>query len=185
MYNRFKHSRQPILRVAVPNEMKNSFIKIITLFTLIVPLVSFAQRYYYSIGIIIGSPTGFTGKYLFSKNNAVAVNAGWSLFRENAKLHITCDYQFLFPTTLRWQDEFEGTTREIRNLTPYLGLGGRLLLLENDQGEAEINIGIRMGGGIEYNFSRFGLFLELYPVVNIIPSTDFDFEGGLGFRYYF
>jgi hypothetical protein len=46
-------------------------------------------------------------------------------------------------------------------------------------------VGVRLGGGLEYAISRFALFLEIYPVVNVIPSTDFDLEGGIGFRFYF
>lgn len=136
------------------------------------------------IGIILGSPTGFTAKAIFTHNSAFAMNIGWSL-TEPHKLHITGDYQFLFPTSIKWVDEMSGEKREIKDLTPYLGIGGRFKFKETKDEETELNIGIRMGGGIEYQISRFGIFLELYPVVNIYPSTDFDLEGGIGFRFYF
>ncbi len=156
--------------------------RILALF--LVPLFLFGAKY--GFGIIIGSPTGFTGKYMFAKRSAVVVHAGWSLFGSK-KFHCTGDYQFLFPTTLRWYDEFEDKTTEITNLVPYLGIGGRLLLKDDPDpgGGTKINVGMRLGGGVEYLFARFGVFLELYPVVNIIPDTEFDMEGGLGFRFYF
>ncbi len=137
------------------------------------------------LGIIIGSPTGFTGKAIFSQNSAFAGNIGWSL-GDNPKLHITGDYQFLFPTVFHWTDEETGEQKELKNLTPYIGIGGRFRFKENEpEQNTELNIGIRLGGGVEYMISRFGIFLEIYPVVNIFPSTDFDLEGGLGARIYF
>jgi hypothetical protein len=155
--------------------------KLFSLVVAMMPLFLFGQNL--GLGIILGSPTGFTVKYMMTSKSAIAVNAGWSLV-EGAGFHCTGDYQFLFPTTLRWYDEFDETTHEIRSLTPYLGVGGRLLIKDDEYGDTDLLVGARIGGGIEYLFSRFGVFLELYPVVNIIPSTDFDFEGGLGLRFY-
>jgi hypothetical protein len=135
------------------------------------------------IGVIIGSPTGFNLKYSPVQRSAISASLGWAL-GDHPGFHGTCDYQFLFPTTLRWRDDFEGTTTEIKNLVPYLGIGGRVKFKENVDGDMEMNVGARMGGGVEYLFSYFGIFLEIYPVVNILPETDFDMEGGLGFRFY-
>lgn len=143
----------------------------------------FAQQF--GIGLIIGSPTGFTGKYILTTKSAIAANIGWSL-GDNPRLHTTCDYQFLFPTVLRWTDDMTGEQREIKNLIPFAGIGGRLKFKEDETNqETELNLGLRLGGGVEYMFSKFGIFLEIYPVVNILPSTDFDIEGGLGGRFYF
>ncbi|MCX7994956.1 MAG: hypothetical protein N3A65_04180 [candidate division WOR-3 bacterium] len=139
----------------------------------------------FGLGIIIGSPTGFSLKFIMTRNSAFAGNIGWSL-GDNPRLHITGDYQFLFPTVLRWTDDMSGEQREIKNLTPYIGIGGRFKFRENETtNDTELNIGLRIGGGAEYTISRFGIFLEIYPVVNFLPSTDFDVEGGLGARIYF
>ncbi len=140
---------------------------------------------HFGLGIILGSPTGFTGKFVITHRSAIAANVGWSL-GDNPKLHFTCDYQFLFPTVLRWTDDMTGEQTEIKNLTPYIGIGGRFKFKENEpEHETELNVGLRLGGGAEYQISRFGIFLEIYPVVNILPSTDFNLEGGLGARIYF
>ncbi len=157
-------------------------IKIIILGLIVGANPNFAQTF--GLGIILGSPTGFTGKVIFTKNSAFAVNLGWSL-GEHPRLHITGDYQFLFPTVLRWQDDMTGEQREIKSLTPFLGIGGRMKIVENDRGEEDLHLGMRLGGGAEYQIHKFGIFLEIYPVVNIYPSTDFDLEGGLGCRFYF
>jgi hypothetical protein len=130
------------------------------------------------LGLIIGSPTGFSAKYLMGRTSAIEVNAGWS-FIGNVGIHITGDYQHLFTGVVH--DEYGNP---LETVIPYLGIGGRFRI-KDVEGDAEFHVGVRMGGGIEYMLGDIGIFLELYPVVNIIPSTDFDFEGGLGGRYYF
>jgi|UniRef100_A0A7C6AGV4 hypothetical protein len=148
-------------------------------------IINLSAAQQFGVGIIIGSPTGFTAKFIMTQKSAIAANMGWSL-GDNPKLHFTCDYQFLFPTVLRWTDDMSGEQREIKNLTPYIGIGGRFRFKENESTDnTELNIGLRLGGGVEYKISRFGIFLEIYPVVNVLPSTDFDIEGGLGARIYF
>jgi hypothetical protein len=152
----------------------------------LVPGLLPGQNYGPSLGIILGSPTGFTFKYVFARTSAIAINAGWGLV---GAVHFSssCDYQFLFPQTMRWTDEFEGTSHELKGLTPYFGVGGRFSIEEEPEpsNETKLHAGVRIGGGVEYAINRFGIFLEIYPVVDIIPGTEFDIMGGLGFRFYF
>ncbi len=152
--------------------------KYLILLLLIIPSFIFAQNY--GIGVIVGSPTGFTGKYFLARTSAIQINAGWSLIG-NGGFHITGDYQFLFPGVIRGE-----RGEALENAVPYLGVGGRLRVKENEPAnDTKIYVGLRIGGGIEYLIDRFGIFLELYPVVDFVPETDFDFEGGLGVRIYF
>lgn len=152
--------------------------KILLITVIMMPFLAFGQQYNTGIGIIIGFPTGFSGELVWSENSAIVFNAGWSL-RENFGLHLTGTYQFMFPGVIKTE---EG--KALRQVVPYLGIGGRLLLEEKDD-DTDIHVGLRGGGGIEYFVERFGLFLELYPVVDIVPGTDLDFEAGIGFRFYF
>lgn len=151
---------------------------------LLMPCLAVAQNSGPSIGLVVGSPTGFAFKNVFTRSAAIDIKAGWSL-TENGKLHVTGDYQFLFPQTMSWTDDYDGRQHEVQGLTPYFGIGGRFLIRDNEHDDAEFNVGVRLGGGVEYAINRFALFLEIYPVVNIVPSTDFDFDGGFGFRFYF
>ncbi|UCC12430.1 MAG: hypothetical protein JSW02_02525 [candidate division WOR-3 bacterium] len=141
------------------------------------PVFLLAQSY--GIGVILGSPTGLTGKMMLGRTSAIAVNAGWS-FWPSSGFHITGDYQFLFPGSFADEDG-----RPINSLIPYLGLGGRVRFKSDDDDDDDFQAGVRFGGGIEYLPTPMGIFIELYPVVNLIPSTKFAFEGGLGFRIYF
>ncbi len=132
--------------------------------------VAKAQSTRIGIGIILGSPTGFSMKFKLNRINALAFNAGWS-FGHDEKLHLTGDYLFHFPEAFPESPDF----------VPYVGLGGRFII--SDPGEDKL--GVRFGGGLEYTYEPFGFFLELFPVINIIPKTDFDLEGGIGARIYF
>ncbi len=129
------------------------------------------------VGVIAGSPTGLSMKYLMSGTSALAAHAGWS-FHDDPGVHLTGDYQHMFPMVIETEEGNEFT-----DLTPYIALGGRFRFKDVEE-DNEFHLGVRIGGGIEYNFSRFGIFLELLPVVDLIPDTDWDFEGGLGLLVY-
>ena len=48
-------------------------------------------------------------------------------------------------------------------------------------------LGIRIPVGIEYLFGNvpLGAFFELVPILNLRPDTEFDFEAGIGIRFFF
>jgi hypothetical protein len=143
------------------------------------PILLFAQHQI-GLGIIIGSPTGLTAKFLLAHKSAISLNAGWN-FMGDVGVHITGDYQFLFPNVIKSE---EGVA--IKDLTPYLGIGGRFRVKHKKDGDTnDFHLGVRIGGGLEYFLRPIGIFLELYPVVDLIPATDFDLEGGIGARFYF
>lgn len=150
----------------------------LVLLCLFLPCFLFAGTY--GIGVVVGSPTGLSGKYIMGRSSAMQLHVGWS-FVGAVGFHAAGDYQFLFPGVIKNE---EG--RALETLVPYFGIGGRFRLKENEQqGETEFHVGLRIGGGIEWFINRFGVFLELYPVVDFVPKTDFDFEGGLGLRFFF
>jgi len=150
------------------------------LFALLITIPVILHGANLGVGVILGSPTGLSLKYLVSRSSALAAHAGWS-FHDNPGIHITGDYQHLFPMVIETE---EGTA--IDDFTPYIAAGGRFRFEEVEAtGDNEFHLGLRVGGGIEYNIARFGIFLEVLPVVDLIPSTDFDIEGGLGFLFYF
>lgn len=123
------------------------------------------------LGFILGEPTGISLKSWISRRNAVDFGVGWSFTRE--RIHIIGDYLFHFPEWVKEPDWY-----------PYLGVGGRLKIWD-DADKTKFNLGVRFGIGIEYIYERFGFFGELYPVMDLVPETDFDLEGGIGARFYF
>ncbi|MEO0225394.1 MAG: hypothetical protein ABIL05_00425 [candidate division WOR-3 bacterium] len=129
----------------------------------------FAQHGRFGPGIIIGSPTGLTLKILMTKENSLVFNAGWALGHDEGKLHLTGDYRFHFLNAVPEDPHYQF----------YLGIGASIVLKE-----PETKFGVRFGGGMEYVYDPFGFFLELFPVVDLVPDTGFGLEGGLGARIY-
>lgn len=125
----------------------------------------------FGLGVIVGKPTGISLKSWISRKHAIDFKIGWS-FPEK-KIHVVGDYLSYFPEWIKK-----------RSWYPYVGIGGRLKM-KQEQEDWQFNLGIRLGIGIEYIYRQFGLFGELYPVMDLVPETNFDIEGGIGVRYYF
>ena len=153
--------------------MKNMWL--LGLIILLQPLSSFAQHNDFGLGVIIGEPTGLSWKIWAGGKNALAGAAAWSLGRTDA-FHLHADYLFhnfrLFPVS-------KG------RLPFYYGLGVRFLFHEN--GEESTKVGVRFPLGIEYIFatSSLGIFIEIVPILDLSPGTDFDLNAAIGFRFYF
>lgn len=125
------------------------------------------------VGVILGEPTGLSMKHWLTSRNALAGGLSWS-FEGDGGLYLHVDYLMHFRT--RGSDLPE-------NLNFRWGLGGRLVLPD----EGKEGLGARFPLGMEYMLSAepLGFFLELVPVLELIPETDFDLDGGVGCRIYF
>ncbi len=124
------------------------------------------------VGIIAGEPSGFSFKWWAEDGTAVDAVTGWSLGDGDFYAH--CDYL--------WHRVIEDL--EIGGSVPlYYGIGARLLLRE----DKDSKIGVRIPIGLDYLFDneRFDIFVEIAPIFNFVPETDFDLSGGVGARFYF
>lgn len=125
------------------------------------------------IGFMVGEPTGLTAKTWTGNGNAIDVGVAWSFGRYEA---ITLQADYLWHNYEVFSEVDQGS------LPLYYGIGGRLVL-----GDDNSYIGARVPVGINYLFedAPVGLFLEVAPILNLAPSTDFDIDGTLGARFYF
>jgi len=131
------------------------------------------ERKKIGIGVIAGDPTGITSKLLIDTNSAIDAGIGWKTSGDN-ELHIYGDYLYY------WYDVFEVK----QGMLPlYFGGGIRFINREDNDDK----LGIRMPIGIEYIFENVLLraFLEMVPVLNFTPNTDFDLDAGIGIRLFF
>lgn len=119
------------------------------------------------IGVMIGEPTGITFKKWTSGTTAFDLGLAYDA------LHVHADYLWHNSGTFAGVDE--------GSLMPHVGIGGRLLFLEEDA-----RLGLRIPLGINYLFGEapLELYLEVAPVVNLVPDTDFDMTGNIGVRVY-
>lgn len=135
------------------------------------PAVSRDRPAGFGVGVFAGDPAGVSLKGWRDRKYAVDVEVGWSYPEEI--VYVIGDYLIHFPDV-----------QENPGWYPYLGIGVQLRFDKNDD-EWQFDPGLRCGMGIEYIYRRFGLFAELYPVVELVPRTPVSLAGGIGVRYYF
>ena len=125
-------------------------------------------------GIILGEPTGVSAKFWLGGNAAVDGAAAWSVY-PYAALHIHADFL--------WHS-FDILRVSPGQLPLYYGLGGRVKLASD---EHRTRVGMRVPVGLEYLFDEppIGLFLEVVPILDLLPGTGFGMNGAIGGRYYF
>jgi len=130
------------------------------------------------LGFIAGEPSGLSAKIWMSNRTAVDAALAYSVW-DYAALHVHAD--FLWHTQNMIQDA--------NGFLPlYIGVGGRVKLA-NDVGETHypLRVGVRIPLGAEYVFTALpvGVFLEVVPIFNVVPSTAFNWNSAIGIRYYF
>lgn len=130
-----------------------------------------AQNRGFGAGIMLGDPTGLNFKAWSTSRTAFVAGLAWSTEVDD-HLFINLDYIVHRRRALRLD-----TIR----LTPYLGLGISARLGKGD------SFGARIPLGLVYMIpdSRLDLFLELVPVMQLSPETDFDLQGAIGLRFFF
>ena len=135
------------------------------------PAASLAQGSF-GIGIIVGEPTGLSSKIWLNHRSAIDLAAAWS-FADETALHLHGDYVTHFYDLI---DVSKGS------LPLYVGVGGRVKFGENDD-----FIGIRVPVGLAYIFDGVpvDIFLEVVPLLDVAPDTEFTMNAAIGVRYFF
>ncbi|UCE67996.1 MAG: hypothetical protein JSU85_01990 [Candidatus Zixiibacteriota bacterium] len=141
---------------------------------LISATASAAENSDFGLGIILGEPTGISGKLWTGGNSAVDGAVAWSM-HNSASLHLHADYLV---------HSFSSRSVEKGRLPIYYGVGGRIKFSENNNDNF---IGVRAPVGIEYLFETapVDIFFEIVPILNLAPDTDFDLNAAVGARYFF
>ena len=123
------------------------------------------------LGILVGDPTGLSAKLWLGDSSAIDAAAAWA-FKDPPACHIHGDYFFHGSVPV---DLSAGV------LMFHLGAGGRVKL------EKETKVGVRAPLGVDYWFDNhpIDVFLEIAAVLDLVPATEFDFNAGLGVRYFF
>jgi len=139
--------------------------------------VASAKDRNFGLGIIAGEPTGLSSKLWTGKNTAIDGALAWSFgsfgtFGNQGALYVHTDYLF---------HNFNFIRVEKGQLPVYCGIGVSAMLSNS------IGVGIRIPLGMEYMFAEapIGIFLEVVPMLVVVPSTSFGVNAGLGIRYFF
>jgi len=149
---------------------------------------AFAANQKFGLGIVLGEPSGLTGK-VWSDHRA-AIDFGLA-FAFDDYILMYADYLHHFPGA------FGSSSPFVAQLNPYLGIGAIVAFDTNNNfnanrrffssGSGSVGLGARIPLGIEWRPSHptIGVFVELVPGLAILPATDGLVEGGVGVRYYF
>lgn len=140
----------------------------------------------FGLGIMLGSPTGLSGKYYLSSDTALDFGLGvygYGRHRRGGDLHLHADFLW-HPVVLAKADPF--------HLPLYFGIGGRFW--DHGRYNDDLHLGVRAPIGIALDFNNIPLdiFFELALILDFV-THDFDDHGGIngdiagaiGVRYYF
>lgn len=124
------------------------------------------------LGIQLGEPSGITGKFWLGSQSAVDATVGWNLITD--RIVLQAGYLHHFPLSVR-----------TGSLAAYVGIGGLMGSWDYEPFGQEIYLAARVPLGLEFIYEPVSFYAEVDPLVALIPATDFDIGGGIGFRFYF
>jgi hypothetical protein len=133
-----------------------------------------AQHGGFGLGIMAGEPTGLSFKYWLSTASAIDAGTAWS-FYNHPSFHLHADYL--------WH-KFDLIPVGKGELPLFFGVGNRLKV-HTDEENSEF--GIRFPVGLAYIFAegQFDTFMELVPVMDLYPATEFNLNAAIGIRIFF
>ncbi|HPS65901.1 MAG TPA: DUF3996 domain-containing protein [Ignavibacteria bacterium] len=151
------------------------FIALVIVIISITATSTFAQRSGTGLGLMLGEPTGVNLKSWISESSAFDVGLAWS-FTHEGSLHIHADYLYHNYNLINSDIPF------------YVGIGGRIKLHNTSEGgKDDARLGVRVPVGLDFFIKDIpvDIFVEIAPIVDLTPSTEVTFNGGVGFRYFF
>lgn len=151
------------------------------LLAVLLPSEAMAQLDGFGVGIIAGDPTGLCVKNWLSQKSALEVSAAWS-FEGDGGFFLSGDY------VLHAFDIADDPDSGLSGLMFTYGLGGRLYFRDgNGDDDGDTVLGLRVPLGLCYPFegAPVDMFVQLAPVMDIIPETELGLNGGIGARLYF
>ena len=152
--------------------MKKKYILSVVVSLFIISNLNFAQQKGFGLGVVLGEPTGISAKFWLTPGTALDFGLGYSFTSSNSVFDFYVDYVFHNSNMINSEENF----------VVYYGPGARLKIKESTS-----RLGIRGVIGILWlpHGTNFDVFVEVAPILDIIPATKFDFSGGIGGRYFF
>ena len=152
--------------------MKKTHILLVIVSLLIISNLNHAQQKGFGLGVVLGEPTGISAKFWLTSGTALDFGLGYSFTSSNSLFDFYADYVFHNSDMIHSE----------KNFVVYYGPGARLKIKESTS-----RLGVRGVIGILWlpRGTNFDVFIEIAPILDIIPATKFDFSGGIGVRYFF
>lgn len=151
--------------------------RITLIFSFLLSSSSFAGNGPFTLGAIVGDPTGVSGKLDVSSTEAFDGALSWSSgSRSGVQVH--GDYLRIMPGSVSAGDT---------EIDFYYGVGARLIAIDKNDHKGKIGLGPRAPIGLKHELSdpNVEFFGEVALVLDLIPSTAADLDIGVGARYRF
>ena len=144
---------------------------VIILFGCLAGLSFGESKHNFGVGIILGEPTGLSAKGWLSETVGIDGGAAWS-FTGGSYFQLHGDLLV---------HNFKLFAVETGKMGFFYGVGARIRF------DDDTTFSLRVPVGISYEFEKtpIELFLEIVPMLDLVPATEVDIAGGVGFRYYF
>jgi hypothetical protein len=151
----------------------NKFFLMVFLIVSLTSLKNFSQDKKFGLGVMLGEPTGLSGKYWLENEHAIDFGLAYSFAHPNKTFSLHADYLFHLPNVIKSQYRFP----------VYYGFGARIHFGNNDGN----TLGARGVIGILWipDSLPIDTFIELAPVFNLFPETSLHLDFAIGGRYYF
>ncbi len=147
--------------------------------TLLLAGATLAHAELLGLGVMVGEPSGLSAKSWLDKTRAVDLGLAYSLSGDT-DLQVHADY-LIHNFTLLADSGIKG------RLPFYYGLGGRLRLREGNGDDGKDKLGVRVPLGVSWYppDTQLDVFLEVVPVVDLLPDTAAGLNAALGVRFWF
>jgi hypothetical protein len=152
-------------------------ISILALAACLVAGTAEAQSRGFGLGVIIGEPTGLSAKLWQSRTTALDFAAAWS-FTDEAAFHLHGDFLV---------HNFNLIHVDRGQLPFYYGIGLRVKLSDEEKKD-DTSVGLRIPVGLDYlpgGNTPLDVFLEIVPILDLVPNTDVTLNASFGVRYWF
>lgn len=146
--------------------------------------IAFAGPQTFGAGVVLGEPTALTGKLWHAEKEAIDFGFGYWF-----------DDYFLFYGDYLWHfDRFNSQHSFFNHMQAYVGVGGSIFLSTSSPGVSRnrnrsdsVSLALRIPVGVEWRPGdpSIGLFLEVVPLIDLIPGITAGLGAGIGGRYYF
>lgn len=145
-----------------------------------------AQESGFGLGIMLGDPTGISGKAWLTDDRAIDFGLAWGVW--GRYLHLHGDYLFhnkgIFDVSSGTFSLYYGPGLRVRSWS-----GGRYWNRGRwyDYDGSRTSVGVRFPVGLNYWFedAPVDAFIELAPTLDLAPGTYFDLDAAIGVRYWF
>jgi hypothetical protein len=126
----------------------------------------------FGLGLILGEPTGLSAKLFLDGRSALDFALDFSFLEDAFYFHM--DYVLHF-----------GGRGSVA--LPYIGVGGKVAVKDNDHHEDHDRFGVRVPLGVAFmpRSLPIDIFGEVVPGITLLPETDPDVDAGIGIRLFF